>query len=145
MITHIFHSTVVSGPETLALPALRKLGQPVSIVFLDEKRVPGGADAPVAYARSLGHDVHTVPVQGRWDRSAFGALAETLARLGTTLAHAHDVKASLYLDQAARRMPVRPKLVSTHHGAAARKGLIRVYEELYVRWTLPRFDAVLSV
>jgi glycosyltransferase involved in cell wall biosynthesis len=145
MITHIFHSTVVSGPETLAIPALGKLGEPVTVVFLDEKRVPGGADGPVAYARAQGHEVHTVPVRSRWDRQAFKALGELLARLGTRVAHAHDVKASLYLLQAARAEEKRPKLVSTHHGAAARKGIIRLYEEIYVRWALPRYDAVLSV
>jgi glycosyltransferase involved in cell wall biosynthesis len=146
VITHIFHSTVVSGPETLALPALRRLGEPVTVVFLDEQRVEGGASGPVAYARSLGHDVYTVPVEGRWDRKAFGALAECLTRLGTTIAHAHDVKASVYLLKARARMGARkPKLVSTHHGAAARKGLIRFYEEIYVRLVLPRYDAVLSV
>ncbi len=146
MITHVFHSTVVSGPETLALPALARLGEPVTIVFLDETRVPGGASGPVAYARGLGLETHTVPVASRWDRQAFSALGELLGRLGTTVAHAHDVKASLYLLQAARRMGARaPKLVSTHHGAAARYGIIRLYEEVYVRWALPRFDAVLCV
>lgn len=149
MITHIFHSTIVSGPETLALPALSRLGEPVTIVFLDEQRVPGGASGPVAYARGLGLEAHTVPVRSRWDREAFKSLGETLQRLGTTIGHAHDVKASLYLVQAARSMRRRgiavPKLASTHHGAAARSGLIRVYEEIYVRWALPKFDHVFAV
>jgi glycosyltransferase involved in cell wall biosynthesis len=39
----------------------------------------------------------------------------------------------------------RPALVSTHHGASSPTGLFRLYEELYVRWALPRFQAVLCV
>ncbi|MBI3558657.1 MAG: glycosyltransferase, partial [Deltaproteobacteria bacterium] len=94
----------------------------------------------------LGLEVHTVPVRGRWDRKAFAQLRELLDHLQPRVAHAHDVKASLYLMKAARvRAGFKPQLVSTHHGAVARKGKIRLYEEIYVRWVLPRFDDVMCV
>jgi glycosyltransferase involved in cell wall biosynthesis len=147
-IVHLFNSSVVSGPETLVIPALKRLGEPVSIVFLEETRLDVGAKGPVAYARELGHDVHTVRVRSRWDRRAFGELRNVLDRLSPRIVHAHDVKASLYLLKASKlggRDSFKPKLVSTHHGAAARKGIIRLYEEIYVRWALPHFDAVLCV
>jgi glycosyltransferase involved in cell wall biosynthesis len=141
----VFHSTVVSGPETLAIPALARLGEPVTLVFLDEKRVPGGASAAVAYARGLGHEVYTVPVRSRYDRQTFRELRQTLERIGPRVVHAHDVKASLYALKAARIGPkgsFKAKLVSTHHGAAVRPGINRLYEEIYVRLGLPRFDSV---
>ncbi|MBI3544070.1 MAG: glycosyltransferase [Deltaproteobacteria bacterium] len=146
MITHVFHSTVVSGPETLVIPALKNIGEPVTIVFLSETRVQGGATGPVEYARALGHEVHSVPVRGRWDRKAFKELRELLDRLKPRVVHAHDVKASLYLMKAAQARPdFVPGLVSTHHGAVARSGIIRLYEEFYVRYVLPYFDATMCV
>lgn len=146
MIVHIFNSSVVSGPETLAIPALKNLGEPVGIVFLIESRLEEASKGPVKYARDLGHEVYTVQVRGRWDRKAFRELRELLDRLSPRIAHAHDVKASLYLLKAARVKPgFKPKLASTHHGTVARKGKIRVYEEIYVRLILPKFDAVLVV
>ena len=76
MITHLFNSSAVSGPETLAIPALKRLGEKVSIVFLSETRLGAKSDGPVQYARELGHEVHEVSVRGRWDRKAFGELRE---------------------------------------------------------------------
>lgn len=146
MITHIFNSSVVSGPETLAIPALTRLGEKVSIVFLTETRLEEASKGPVKYAQDLGHEVYTVPVRGRWDREAFKNLRETLDRINPSVAHAHDVKASLYLLKASRvKKGFKPKLVSTHHGTVARKGKIRFYEEIYVRMVLPKFHAVMVV
>ena len=39
MIFHIFNSSLISGPETLVLPALVKFPQPVQILLLREKRI----------------------------------------------------------------------------------------------------------
>lgn len=144
MITHIFNSSVVSGPETLAIPALKNLGEKTSIIFLTETRREEACKGPVEYARDLGHDVYTIPVRGRWDREAFKSLRKLLDSIEPRVAHSHDVKASLYLLKAAKvRKGFKAKLVSTHHGAIARYGKIRVYEEFYVRFILPHFDAVL--
>lgn len=118
------------------------------LVFLDELRVPGSAAKVMEYAREFGHEVHSIQVRSRWDREAFVALRKLLDRIRPRLVHAHDVKASLYLMKAGRLRgfgPFEPAMVSTHHGAAARKGLIRLYEEIYVRWALPCFDAVFVV
>jgi len=146
MITHIFNSSVVSGPETLVLPALKKLEEPVSIIFLLESRRWDEAQKPIEYARELGHDVYKVVVGGRWDRAAFAELRAVLDHLKPRIAHAHDVKASVYLRQAQKLKPgLSCRIVSTHHGAASRKGKLKLYEEFYVRWILPHFDYVLSV
>lgn len=146
MILHIFNSSVVSGPETLAIPALTHLGQKVAIVFLSEARLGDKCEAPIQYAKDLGHETHSVTVRGRWDRAAFGELRELFDRLGATVVHAHDVKASLYTLKAAQSKPgFKARLVSTHHGTVARKGIIRLYEEIYVRLILPKYEAILAV
>lgn len=147
MVVHIFNSSVVSGPETLAIPALARLGEPVSIIFLTETRMEEARNqGPIRYAQSFGHATHEVRVRGRWDPEAFRKLRGLLDQIDPKVVHAHDVKASTYLLKAARSgRPLGAMLVSTHHGAAARKGLIRLYEEFYVRMILPRFDAVLCV
>lgn len=146
MITHIFNSSIVSGPEMLVLPALKKLDVPVSIIFLTELRLYEQSQRPIEYAKSLGHNVYSVPVRSRWDREAFLQLRRVLDTINPEIAHAHDVKASLYLYQAKKiRKGFHPKTVSTHHGAAYRKGIIRLYEEYYVRNVLPHFDFVLAV
>lgn len=146
MIVHIFNSSVVSGPEILVLPSLLRLGEPVRIIFLVETRVTGASRCPVEYARNLGLQVETVDVRSRWDRVAITELRNVLDRLNPRISHAHDVKASLYLQQAEKIRPdFRSALVSTHHGVQGRKGKIRLYEEYYVRRVLPSFDLVLSV
>lgn len=146
MITHLFNSSIVSGPEMLVIPALKKLGEPVSVIFLTETRLARESEKPLQYARDHGLDVYSVPVRGRWDRQAFLELRKVIDQINPRIIHAHDVKASLYLHQAKRvRSPFAASLVSTHHGASYRKGKIRLYEELYVRFVLPHFDKVLCV
>jgi hypothetical protein len=105
----------------LVLPALKKLDEPVSIVFLTESRLPEESLGPIEYAKKLGHQVYSVPVRGRWDSRAFKELRDTLDLIQPRIVHAHDVKASLYLKQAKLiRANFKPKIVSTHHGAAYR-------------------------
>ncbi|NLF24067.1 MAG: glycosyltransferase family 4 protein [Deltaproteobacteria bacterium] len=147
MIVQIFNSTLVSGPETLVLPALPNLGEPVEVVFLSETRRSWDAQKPIAYAQSLGLKTHSVPVRSRIDRHAIADLAALLQKLGAKIAHAHDVKASTYLRAASRQIStVKPKLVSTHHGVRARSGMrASLYEEFYVRFVLPNFDLALVV
>ncbi|MBC7397842.1 MAG: glycosyltransferase family 4 protein [Bdellovibrionales bacterium] len=146
MITHIFNSSIVSGPEMLVIPALKKLGEAVSIIFLTETRLPTESARPIEYAMKFGYDVYSVPVNGRWDKTAFLELRNVLDKISPRIIHAHDVKASLYLQQAKRVRPgFKGAIVSTHHGASYRKGKIRLYEEIYVRFVLPSFDKVLCV
>ena len=148
MIVHVFNSSVVSGPETLVIPALKQLGGPVTIVFLTENRLGARCQAPIDYAKSFGHRVIEVPVRGRWDTHAFHELRRVLDEMGPSLriVHAHDVKASLYVQRARASEPgFLARVVSTHHGTAARHGVNRLYEEYYVRWVLPHFDRVLCV
>ena len=146
MITHIFNSSIVSGPEMLVIPALQKLGEAVSIIFLTETRLPTESTRPIEYAMKFGYDVYSVPVNGRWDKTAFLELRNVLDKISPRIIHAHDVKASLYLQQAKRVRPgLKGAIVSTHHGASYRRGKIRLYEEIYVRFVLPSFDKVLCV
>lgn len=146
MIIHLFNSSVVSGPETLVIPALKNLGEKVAVVFITETRLEEASKGPVKYARDLGHEVHTVNVRSRFDRQTFKDLRDLLDRLNPRIVHAHDVKASFYLLGAKKnRSGFKPKIISTHHGTLARKGLTRVYEEIYVRLILPKFDATVAV
>ncbi len=146
MITHVFNSSIVSGPETLVIPALNSLEKEVSIVFLVETRQWEQAQKPIEYAKNLGHKVYPVSVRKRWDKQAFQELRDVLDKIKPSIVHAHDVKASVYLRQATLVRPgFKASLVSTHHGAAYRKGKIRLYEEYYVRFILPHFDKVLCV
>lgn len=146
MIVHAFNSSIVSGPEMLVLPALKKLKEEVSVVFLTEMRLWKESQRPIEYAKSLGHTVYSVPVRSRWDAQAFQEFRNILDKLQPQITHAHDVKASLYLYQAKCLREGFPGLiVSTHHGASYRKGKIRLYEEYYVRRLLPSFDLVLTV
>ncbi|MGZ3686849.1 MAG: glycosyltransferase [Bdellovibrionota bacterium] len=146
MIIHVFNSSVVSGPETLVLPALTRLGTKAAVIFLCETRLGDSWKGPVDYAKGLGLEAHAILVSGRADLGALGRLSALLRRLSPRVVHAHDVKASFYVLAAARLQRKNPpKIVSTHHGAAARFGKIRLYEQLYVRLALPRFDSVLAV
>jgi glycosyltransferase involved in cell wall biosynthesis len=146
MITHVFNSSIVSGPEMLVIPALKKLEGPVTLIFLTETRLLEESKLPIEYAKHFGHTVYSVPVAGRYDRKAFKQLRQVIDEINPDIVHAHDVKASLYLLGAKRSKPsFTPKIVSTHHGASYRKGKIRLYEEYYVRFVLPHFDQVLSV
>ena len=146
MITHLFNSSVVSGPETLVFPALKNLGEPVNIIFLSETRLANESKAPIAYAKSLGHEVFSIPVRGRYDKIAFQALRTTIEEIKPKIVHAHDVKASVYLLKAKQLSKnFKPSIVSTHHGASYRTGRVKLYEEYYVRRILPRFDRVLTV
>jgi glycosyltransferase involved in cell wall biosynthesis len=138
----VFNSSVVSGPETLVLPALSELGVPVSVVFLAESRLPGSAEGPIAYARSFGLDVHQVNVRGRLDLRAVRDLRALFRRIEAGIVHAHDVKASFYALLAGRGLG----LVSTHHGIHGRPDVkSRLYERLYASWILKAFDEVVAV
>lgn len=148
MIVHVFNASVVSGPETLAIPALKNLGERVEIFFLLETRVEKGAREVVEYMERHGYRVHVIPVRSRLDRGAITELRRLTRELKPRVLHAHDTKASFYVWRACRGrrafgFPL--KLVSTHHGAAFRKGIIRLYEEIYVRLCLNAFDHVLCM
>lgn len=146
-IVHVFNSTLVSGPETLALPALAKLGSQAVVIFLTENRKPSESEKPVAYAKGLGIVTRTIQVRSRIDRAAIRALASLLQELDPGVAHAHDVKASTYLERAARLLPARCfALYSTHHGVRGRRGIKdKLYERFYSAFVLPKFDRVLTV
>jgi glycosyltransferase involved in cell wall biosynthesis len=147
MVVHVFNSCLVSGPETLVLPALPRLGRDVLVIFLTETRKASEAQKPIAYAQSLGLATRSIPVRTQVDLRAVRELGDLLRQLNPRIVHAHDVKASTYLHAASRGVPERRwKLISTHHGVRARSGTrARVYEEFYTRFVLPHFDRALVV
>lgn len=148
MILHVFNSSLVSGPETLVLPALARSGLPVRIVLLREKRVEAAKVASVErYLEQLGLSFTTIDVRSRRDRIAQAELAAVLREPGLEVAHAHDVKASYVLLRAAALVPDRAfSLVTTHHGVKARSGwLVRMYELFYSFVLVPHFDRVFCV
>ncbi|HTL12683.1 MAG TPA: glycosyltransferase, partial [Bdellovibrionota bacterium] len=147
MIVHVFNSSIVSGPETLVIPALKALGEPVTVVFLYETRRGDACDGPVKYAEALGLPTRVVKVHSRVDGGAVRRLREVLKELKPSVVHSHDVKASTYVLKASGPKSRREwALVSTHHGVRGRSGWVpKFYEGFYARWILPGFDRVLSV
>ncbi len=146
MIIHLFNSSSVSGPERLVLPALSDMREQFMIVNLVEERISSlrRSDPLGEYSRSLGLAYESIPVKGRWDRAAMNRLRSLLDRVVPALVHAHDVKASVYL-QRARGRRILP-IVSTHHGVHGRPDWkTRLYEWIYRRYFLKSFDRVLCV
>jgi glycosyltransferase involved in cell wall biosynthesis len=147
MIIHLFNSTLVSGPETLVLPALRKIQEATCVIFLSETRRTSESMNPIQYAESLSLRTHSIRVTGRYDRNAVHQLSSLLHQLEPRIVHAHDVKASFFLMKAVEKMKPRSfQLFSTHHGVAARPGWkVKLYEQIYTHLVLPKFDRVLCV
>jgi glycosyltransferase involved in cell wall biosynthesis len=148
MIVHLFNSSVVSGPERLVLPALADAPGRFMIVNLLEQRLERlrEKDPLEALSRSLGLRYAAVPVKGRWDGDAILRLRELLESEKPELVHAHVGKASIYLARSSRGLRAAPPIVSTHHGVRGLPDLkTRLYEILYRRIFLRRFDRVLCV
>lgn len=149
MIYHIFNSSLISGPETLAMPALAEIKERAQIIWLREDRISDEKQKHVvSYMESLGLTYHTIHVRSRFDKNAVAELAKLLeATPNLEVAHAHDVKPSFYLLKAAEKIKNRKfKIISTHHGVSARSGfIIKLYEIYYSRFLLPKFDLTLTV
>lgn len=152
MIIHLFNATIVSGPETLVIPALGSLAErmrtPVEVWFLHETRRAAESSRVLQYAQGFGLKTRSFDVRSRWDRAAIRALGDALG--DGMILHAHDVKASAYARAAVlarrRESPFAVRLVSTHHGVRGRSGWrSKLYEWFYVRWVLRDFDRVLAV
>src|SRR3569833_2740080 len=96
MIVHVFNANEVSGPETLVIPALAKLGEKVVIIFLSEERAGDRARSAPNYARSFGIETHEIKVRSRIDARAIRELRALLKKLSPRLVHCHEVKASTF-------------------------------------------------
>jgi len=149
MIVHLFNSSSVCGPERLVLPALARAGTRCVIVNLLEDRILRlrESDPLHDFAQALNLEYHAVPVRKRWDRQAINQLHQLLHKLSPDLLHAHAIKASFYLLGTRRKSEIHGiPIVSTHHGI---HGLpdwkVRLYEFLYRRFVLRRFDRALAV
>lgn len=149
MIYHIFNSSLISGPETLAMPALAEIKDKAQIIWLREMRVSEEKQKHVAqYMESYGLTYHTILVQSRLDKDAVKKLKNLLEKTpDLEVVHAHDVKASFYLLKASQQIHNKKfQTVSTHHGVFARSGFInRIYEKYYTRFVLPKIDRTLTV
>jgi glycosyltransferase involved in cell wall biosynthesis len=144
MIIHVFNSSVVSGPETLVIPALRRLSGPVQVAFLSETRRGADAQKPLAYARELGLDCFEVTVRSRIDSRAIRELRREFRQRGATIVHAHHIKAATYSWFAS--LPSRSwKLVTTHHGVGGTGAKLGAYERFYSGFVMKKFDRALTV
>ena len=144
MIAQIFNSSLISGPETLVLPNLQHLKSESCVIWLREERSDPRQNAAVEKEFRRFATTHIIPVRDRRDPRAAIELRELLHRLPVRFAQAHDVKASFVLD--ASGPADRYFRLSTHHGVFARSGLkVRLYEQYYSRFILPRLDAGLTV
>ncbi len=145
MIVHVFNSSVVSGPETLVIPALASLSEKKAVIFLTETRCAEKSLGPPAYSRSFGIQTIEIPVRSRWDLGAIKELRQTIEHLAPTIVHAHEVKASSYL-AAAKHHNRHYHLVTTNHGVRAKKApMLRLYEWIYTHWSMRAFDRVVCV
>ncbi len=156
MIVHLFNSSLVSGPETLVIPALPSLAHEMNVEFqvwnLAEVRKNEAAKTPLVYAASFGLKTLEISIRGRFDKNAIHRIADSIVLHSPTIIHAHDVKASIYLLLAKLKLKLlghsiaRHKWVTTHHGIHARNGkLVRIYEWIYRFVFLPFFDRALVV
>ena len=126
MIVHIFNSSLVSGPETLVLPALSSMSAGIKVLLLRETRVAPAKIAKVeTYLSDLNLDWLSMDIRARHDRVLIQQLADFLRTSSCQIAHAHDVKASYCLLRAAELVPNRSfSIVTTHHGVKARSGFL---------------------
>lgn len=144
MVVQVFNSGIVSGPETLVIPAMGLFREPQVAVFLVEERRGSAGMAPVEYARGLGVHIEIVEVRSRVDFRAIKELRKVLEKLSPRIVHAHDVKASTYMWLASRHSSW--KKISTHHGIEGRPDWkTRFYEYFYSQVVLPKMDSVLTV
>jgi glycosyltransferase involved in cell wall biosynthesis len=148
MVLHVFNSGLISGPETLVVPALKTLGSSAAILWLRESRVAEKNNAAVYdYFSDSGLKLYIIDVNSRIDLTAIEALRRLLQTLNPGIVHAHDVKPSCYVWAALRNQKTkRPRLVNTHHGVYGRPGPItRTYERFYAYFVAPDFDRTLVV
>ncbi|MBL7716935.1 MAG: glycosyltransferase family 4 protein [Bdellovibrionales bacterium] len=153
MLVQVFNSTIVSGPETLVVPALplvRDQGVAVTVVLLCESRREAESRKVVDWVKSFGLPVREIWIRSRIDRKAVQEFSNLLEELHATIVHSHDVKASTYTLSATRISEKRGarnwKILSTHHGVRGRSGFkVKAYEWFYSRFILPSFDRVLAV
>ncbi len=144
MLVHVFNSGVISGPETLVLPALPLFREESAAVFLVETRLGEKGRLPFEHAKKLGLRVEAVEIGARIDVSAIGRLRGVLRWLAPRVVHAHDVKASTYAWLASRGQGW--KTVSTHHGVKGRPDWkTRAYENFYSRMVLPQVNMAVAV
>jgi glycosyltransferase involved in cell wall biosynthesis len=143
-IIQLFNSSLVSGPENLILRNLGASKWDWELWNLEETRRGTQDTNPLALeCRRLGIAYRGLAVASRFDREAITKLRTALDEAAPSLVHAHDVKASSYLNWSGYRAAPR---VSTHHGIRGRPDLkTRLLEKYYRLWVLRNFDCVLSV
>jgi hypothetical protein len=88
MIVHVFNSSVVSGPETLVIPALPKLGEPVAVIFLAETRCGDKSSGPPAYTRGFGLEAIEIVVRSGASSPAWCTPMRSRLRLTSRRLHA---------------------------------------------------------
>jgi L-malate glycosyltransferase len=144
MIAQIFNTGIVSGPETLVLPNLKRLKQPYCIVWLREERLSKDRhDAVLEYLERFAK-VHIIPVHQRRDLRAAQALRGKLEELQVKVAHAHNFKAAYLLNLGG--VSNIYKQVVTHHGVhGALEWKIILYDQFFTRRILPSFDRIFVV
>lgn len=144
MIAEIFNSSLISGPETLVLPNLKLITTPFCIIWLKEERISSDKNNQTLEYFKMFADVHIISVHKRRDTKAAKELRIKLEELKITIAHAHDVKAT-YILHLGGISPLY-KRISTHHGVHARSlFIVKLYEQFYCRFVLPKMDKVLIV
>ncbi len=147
-LVHLFNSSSLSGPERLVVPVLAKAPGQFAVMNLVEERLQNNltTDPLAHYARASNLPYCAIRVRRRFDAQGISELAARLGEMRPALVHAHAVKASVYLTHAVRAANHKPLCVSTHHGVLGLPDWkTRLYEWVYRKWYLPRYDRVLAV
>ncbi|MEN9529577.1 MAG: hypothetical protein RI932_1450 [Pseudomonadota bacterium] len=147
-IVHVLNSGVISGPEMLVVPALKKLSSLREVWSLEELRQDKGSGKLARFCEQIGIPVVAVPVASRLDIRAVLHLRRLINGLPrNTIIHSHDAKASVYVWLARLFLFKRSTLLfATHHGALVRDNFIsRIYEMIFVRIAGLFFNRVLCV
>jgi glycosyltransferase involved in cell wall biosynthesis len=143
-LIQLFNSSVVSGPENLCVRNLALSGWDWELWNLEERRSDQKAGLRLfELCARLGVKYRAISVDSRRDRRAIEELRSALEVARPGLIHAHDVKASAYLQWS--RYEGVPR-VSTHHGIFGRPDLkTKAFELFYRYFVLPSFDRVVAV
>lgn len=143
-VLHLFNGTAVSGPEKATIPHLLKLGIDISVLVLEERRInPKYRNVIYKFAQSFGLKSHQIMVRSKFDFVAIYHLRKFIKNNHFTHLHAHDVKATFYLNAATFFLPV--KIFSTFHGLVRFNLKDKFYEYVYFISSFLRNSSLIAV
>jgi glycosyltransferase involved in cell wall biosynthesis len=143
-VAHIRDSSGIFGAERVILTLAKNLSRQNFRVLLVCLQRPGGGNAKlVQRATSLGIEVKTVAVYGRFDPRAIAMLRKILRKNQVSVIHSHDFKSDFYGLLASRGSGI--KRVATAHGSTRDSLFKRLYLFFDEHFVYPRLDRIIAV